>query len=376
MSTETTVLEFKNELPVMVPKYLKEIEGLKEKYGTLVLTDLNDKKQLASIAEGRKAFKQARVGVEKFMKGVRDGANLFSKSVIAKEKEIVALIEPEETRLQAEEDKYTAEQERIAEIKRKEEEQLFNDRVTILVGYDFKLTEIGYTLHGCKITLTEIRLMSKNDWETFITGDALKAFEKETAIKEAAEKLEQERIAEETRIREEEERLKREELLRLETQRQEQEAKEEELRKHMAEIEKKERAIKEREEKLRAEEKERQRKIDEQRANEEAENRKVVEEERRKKELEEAQKLAAERERQRIAKEAEEKEAKRIADEKKVAEKAARQPDKVKLLAYLNTIPVNVPIQLKSAPAKHIHEAIDSLLNMQIDSWKKEIENL
>ena len=377
MSTETNVVEFKNELPVMVPKYLKEIDALKEKYGALTLTDLNDKKQLALIATGRKEFKAARVGVEKFMKGVRDGANAFSKSVIAKEKEIVALIEPEEARLQAEEDKYNAEVERLAEIKRKEEEEVFNGRVTQLGQLGFQMQyNTGYELHGCAITFTEIRLMAEKDWSNLLNGDIQKARDKQLAIEEEAKRLEEERIAEENRLREENEKLKREEALRLEVQRREQEEKEAEQRKRQEEIERKEAEIRQREEKVRADEQERQRKINEEKERVEAEKQRVVEEERRKKEIEEAEKAAAERERQKLQEEADLKEARRLAEEKKAAEKAERRPDKVKLLAYLKTIPVNAPIQLKSEPAKRLHEAIDSMLNMQIESWKKEIENL
>ena len=379
MSTENTVVEFKNELPVMVPKYLKEIEALKEKYGTLTLTDLNDKKQLALIATGRKEFKAARVGVEKFMKSVRDGANAFSKSVIAKEKEIVALIEPEEARLQAEEDKYNAEVERLAEIKRQEEEQVFNHRVSGLVGVGFVLTANGYTLHECTLTLNEIRLMGKSDWDNLTYGEIKKAHEKQLAIEAEAKRLEEERIAEENRLREENDRLKREEALRLEVQRQEQEAKEAEQRKRQEELERKEAEMRQREEKIQAEEQERQRKIDEEKARIEAEKQKVVEEERRKKEIEDAEKAAAERERQRIAKEAELAEAKRVEAAQIAAAKAARMPDKKKLLNAAHLIKKSdlLPaLELKTSGAQQVYKEFTEKIEEAIQYLITEAEKL
>ena len=424
MSTETNVVEFKNELPTKVPQYLKEIEELKSKYGTLTLTDLNDKKQLALIATGRKEFKAARVGVEKFMKGVRDGANAFSKSVIAKEKEIVALIEPEEARLQAEEDKYNAEVERLAEIKRKEEEEVFNGRVTQLGQLGFQMQyNTGYELHGCAITFTEIRLMAEKYWSNLLNGDIQKARDKQLAIEEESKRIEEERIAEEQRLKEENDRLKREEAERLEKQRAEQEMKERQQFARQAEIERKEAEIKEKEEAIAREEQSRwQKKLDTriealnnlgllwnqqyesfvkddmnvgmvdakcmkdeeftavvEKLKGEIKNREAAAEIQRKKEIEEAEKAAAERERQRIAKDAELAEEKRKADEAIAAAKAARQPDKKKLLAAAeafkkgNFIPA---IQLKTSGATQVYKEFTEKIEEAIQYLITEAEKL
>jgi len=365
MSTATEVVEFKNELPVMVPKYLAEIEALKKKHEGLVLTDLNDKEQLKMIKAARIEFKNTRVGIEKFMKNVRDGANAFSKNVISKEKEIVALIQPEEDRFLGYEAQVEAEQARLAKIKAEEEEAKANDRLMELISFGFVLTAAGYSLQGCNVQIMEIRNLTDEGWTKLIEGEVKAAYDKEQA---RLEQVEAERLAEENR--------KREEAEKLEQQRQEQAQKEEEQRKCQAEIEAKKREIAEREERLKREEQQLEAAIKAEQDKKEAEARRIAEEKKREAELEQAKELAKEQERQRIEREAQEKEAKRIAEEEKAAKKAARQPDKVKLLAYLKTIPVNAPIQLKSAEAKSIHEAIDNMLNMQIDSWKAEIEKL
>lgn len=68
------------------------------------VTDFEDKKQIAIVHENRIALKGTRVKIEKTGKALRENAVAFQKAVIAKEKELIAIIEPEETRLLALED--------------------------------------------------------------------------------------------------------------------------------------------------------------------------------------------------------------------------------------------------------------------------------
>ena len=114
MNAETSEeVKLVNDLPVKEKEYKLEIAALKEKHAGLSLTDVGDKKTYELIKKARIDFKTMRVGVEKYCKALRDQATAFSKSVIAKEKEIIALIEADENRLALEEKKYTDEQERI-----------------------------------------------------------------------------------------------------------------------------------------------------------------------------------------------------------------------------------------------------------------------
>jgi len=68
---------------------------------SITAADLEDQKQLAVVRENRIALKNARVQIEKQGKALRDDALKFQRSVIAKEKELIAIIEPEENRLQS-----------------------------------------------------------------------------------------------------------------------------------------------------------------------------------------------------------------------------------------------------------------------------------
>lgn len=352
LNTKEEVIEFKNDLPTKVPEYIKEIEALKEKYSGLSLTDVNDKKQLALIKSARIEFKNARIGVEKYCKSVRDGANAFSKAVIAKEKEIVALIEPEETRLEQEEAKYEAEQQRLAEIKRKAEEEKFNSRVLTLSKMGFKLTDRGYELFGCVATSTEINLMDEMAWVKFLEGEANAAYELEQTEIKRKEKEEEERKAEEERIKSENEKLRKEESERLERQRKEQEEEKKRLEAAQAEQLKKE-------EELAARERELQR-IENERI---AAEKKKADESKRAKELEEAKTKAAEEERKRLEKEAKDREAAEAMRKKKEAEKLARQPDKKKLQLWAGSIETFSVPELKSPEAKVIlDEAIKKLM--------------
>lgn len=75
---------------------------LKAMVADSVSIDLTD---LESVRKGRIALKNVRVRIEKRGKELRADALTFQKAVIAKEKELVGIIEPEENRLaQAEED--------------------------------------------------------------------------------------------------------------------------------------------------------------------------------------------------------------------------------------------------------------------------------
>lgn len=67
----------------------------------IVATDLKDKQQMEVVRENRITLKKARVEIEKAGKAYREDANAFLKKVLSKEKELIAIIEPEEVRLKA-----------------------------------------------------------------------------------------------------------------------------------------------------------------------------------------------------------------------------------------------------------------------------------
>lgn len=80
---------------------IAELNALVESTKGINASDLEDKAQLVIVTENRIALKKARVKIEKRGKELREEATAFNRKVIAKEKELIGIIEPEEERLAA-----------------------------------------------------------------------------------------------------------------------------------------------------------------------------------------------------------------------------------------------------------------------------------
>lgn len=76
-----------------------ELTKLVEATKDIKADDLENPAQLSIVRENRISLKNARVRIEKKGKELREEAVKFQKDVIAKEKELIAIIEPEELRL-------------------------------------------------------------------------------------------------------------------------------------------------------------------------------------------------------------------------------------------------------------------------------------
>ena len=92
------------------PKYEQEIRDLVAK--TVTITEVKNKDGRDQCHGAMMTLKAARVAIEKVAKSAREDATAFSKAVIAEEKRLVALAEPEEARLQGLRDAWDAERER------------------------------------------------------------------------------------------------------------------------------------------------------------------------------------------------------------------------------------------------------------------------
>jgi hypothetical protein len=84
----------------IVAELHKAVEATKD----ITATDLKDPAQLKVVKESRIGLKNMRVAITKKGKELRDVAIKFQKAVIEKEKELIAIIEPEELRLSGIED--------------------------------------------------------------------------------------------------------------------------------------------------------------------------------------------------------------------------------------------------------------------------------
>lgn len=169
--------------------------------------DVTDEK---AVREVRLKLKNKRVEVTKRCKEFRDDANAFAKAVIAKEKELVAIIEPEEERFK--------EIEAAAKLEKEREE-----RRALLPNRLERLAEIK---DGVEITEAELLDMDGSTFEGY--------FNKRLADKNAADRAEIER--KEAEIREKEEAQKREEEAKEREEKARQEEKEKQEREEKEEL--------------------------------------------------------------------------------------------------------------------------------------------
>lgn len=127
-------------------------------------------------------LKRARVDIEAAGKAARDDATKFSKAVITEEKRLVAIIEPEETRLLGLRDKWDDAQAAIkAEAERKERARIvaINERISELRGY------VNLAL-GCR-TAERVSALLEKLTANEITAELYQEFESEAAVvKESA----------------------------------------------------------------------------------------------------------------------------------------------------------------------------------------------
>lgn len=131
MSTEITVIERAEKVLAFADTKAK-LAQLAEK--SKPLTEITNPAGYQQVHSARMDLKNTRVELQKRGKAAREDAQAFAKAVIAKEKELVDVIAPEESRLQALQDewdaareaerqaKIEAERKRVADIQRMIEE--------------------------------------------------------------------------------------------------------------------------------------------------------------------------------------------------------------------------------------------------------------
>lgn len=115
----------------------KELVEMQSTSKELVFTNFDDKDNNNKIVETRKLFKSKRVEIEKAGKLLRDQINPVIKEILSKEKELIAVIEPEEKRLMEIEKSIEADK----EAKRLEKERAEMEKVQTRCN---KLLEFGH----------------------------------------------------------------------------------------------------------------------------------------------------------------------------------------------------------------------------------------
>ena len=318
-----------------------ELQVLAESFKELKITAIDNKAEINEVSAARKQLKAERVKVQKEGKSMRDTLTAISRNISEKEKELVAIIEPIEDQLQAQEQWVESEKERIRLEEEAKENKRIQDRADKLKEYGFELPII------------DLKTMSDESFAMTVSG-AKDMYEKEQ---------EEKRLAEIARLEQEEKERKEREAaeLKLKADREELEA----LRKKQAEADaivkaKQDRIAKEQADKA-AELKAAQDKIESERLAIETAKSEAEKEKQRLAELEKARIEAADKERQRIADEAE-------AEKQRLIEAELSKGDKEKydeLLAEIEK--VKTKYIFKSKKYKTNFTAICELLDKTIN---------
>jgi len=193
------------------------------KYKNLKIEDVNDKVGLSAVRTARLELKDIRVDISKKAKKIRESAVRFQKAVIAREAELIELVEPTERLLEAEEDRIMLEKKRI----REEEEKREFERLQSMMD---KLAKVNYA-----VDFTELKGFTDDQFATVLQEATTKyeEFEISRKAEEQRQKEEVERMAAERKA--EEDRLKKV-AAEQEARNREFEAKEAELRKAQDEL--------------------------------------------------------------------------------------------------------------------------------------------
>lgn len=309
------------------------IEEMNKIYLPMKINGVEDKAGYKAVHEGIQQYVKARATVEKHAKEVRAKALQFQREVISEEKRVIGLMAPGEEHLRAER---KAVDDIQAALKAEEERMLaekIQSRVDRICAFGATFNGTLFSAYGIQVAHKALEACSDEGFEQFVAQ-----VEKAKAIEDA-------------RLREEEA-ARKAEAERLRKNEEAQEAERKRLERIAQEQAEKQAAIEAEEKRLAGE---KQRLIDEERARLKAiEDEKVraESEKLRREELEKAKKEAAEkavRDAEEKAKKEAEAKAKKEAAAKLAAErKAARQPDKVKLQAYVAALAAVAQPELKT----------------------------
>jgi colicin import membrane protein len=234
-AAETTVIQ-QNSLAILDEQEV-ELIALANQYKDLTIAGINDKEGYKKANEARLILKKRRTKVENDAEALRANAVKFQKTVISREKQLVAIIAGVEGQLKSKVDAIDIEKERIRIEEERREDALIKSRID-------QLAKFG---HG--IDLYDAKIMPEENFQALL-GEVEAAYIKEQ------QRIADEKAAAEARRLEEEQ--------RLQTER-------EELARQKAEFEKREAALKELRERELEEQRQRDALIKAQQENKEAE---------------------------------------------------------------------------------------------------------
>jgi hypothetical protein len=157
-----------------------ELTKLKEDAAGLTISSIEDKAAITQVSTWRKKLKAARVEIQKEGKGMRDPLTRISKSISAKEDELIDIISPTEKDLQSKEDWVKAEQDKIDQAEARRKQAIVQERIDKLRAYGFE------------IDLNLLTGISQDKFDEML-ADARSQHEKAEAKKAEEARIEQER---------------------------------------------------------------------------------------------------------------------------------------------------------------------------------------
>jgi len=173
---------------------------LSNSFKDLKVNGVDDIEGLKAVESARKTLKKKRVEIQNVAKNLRDSATKFQKAVIARENELVAIIEPTEDILSEIEDAIYEEKERL----RLEEERKEDDRIQTMinqfaaVGHAVDYSTIkGYTEDQFHEALAEAIMVHNRQVEEEKIAAENKRKEEERFLNERREQEERQRKFEE-----------------------------------------------------------------------------------------------------------------------------------------------------------------------------------
>lgn len=296
-----------------ITKVETEIARMRTEYAGLTISGVDDREGFNKVSTARKAVKAVRVQVEKERKSLVEDALKWQRQVNEAAKGITAQLEEIENPLQAMEDEYLAEKERIKQEAERLRREKIQNRVQVIMSVPGVIYNgVTYSLGKFRIDHSEIEKITDSDFQSEV--ESLEA-EYQIILEE---KLAAEQAA-------------KDEADRLEAQRKEQEAAAAELKRQQEELEAEKRRIAEEQAEKEAEMKRQQEAAEAELRRQREELEAKEREQKHQAELEAARKEAAEKARieaeLKAKQDAEAKaEAERLAKEKE-AKKLARRPD-------------------------------------------------
>lgn len=159
------------------------INSLKQKYGNLKLSSIDNKQDYLEITEARKEVRRVGILVEKLCKKGREEAVAIQKKWLSKEKETLDKIAVVQTPLDAEIKKFDDEVERKEQEEKKRQEEAFIKRQSELLKYGARYEGGSYILNHISYESINIQEADEEVYTDIILPKYKQQFEKNESVR-------------------------------------------------------------------------------------------------------------------------------------------------------------------------------------------------